>query len=194
MKGQPKPHREILNFLNCGARARIVERFWALVTVAGPDECWEWTGCRGGHGLYGQFTLASGQNRRAHRVAWAIANEREPGDLIVRHACDHPICCNPRHLEIGTPLDNSRDMTERGRWCQRSRRGVDNGASRLTVAQIGEIVAAFRRGEANVAIAARYPVGHALISRIRTGRSWQAEAAQFGWQPAATVVEERAAA
>jgi hypothetical protein len=29
-----------------------------------------------------------------------MANGREPGDLIVRHACDHPICCNLAILRL----------------------------------------------------------------------------------------------
>ncbi len=40
----------------------------------------------------------------------------ERGDpLVARHTCDEPCCVNPRHLIVGTPADNSHDMTERGR-------------------------------------------------------------------------------
>jgi hypothetical protein len=93
----------------------VIARFWSNVTRAGADECWDWTACRGGKGLYGQTSLGKGQIRRANRVAWTIANERDPGEFVVRHTCDRAICCNPAHLILGTHEDNMTDMVVRGR-------------------------------------------------------------------------------
>jgi hypothetical protein len=186
-------HKEILSHLNSERGPEIVERFWAKVRGGPAESCWDWQASVNTSG-YGRFKIVSWQVRHANRVAWTIANLRDPGDLIIRHTCDRPICCNPAHLIIGTTLDNSHDMMERGRFVQRDQRGENNGAARLTRDQIGEIVSAFRRGEDNTEIAARYPVGHALISRIRTARSWQAEAAEFGWGPAIAFAERKEAA
>lgn len=186
-------HREILSYLNSERGREIEERFWAKVKGGPAESCWDWQASLNTSG-YGRFKIASWQVRHANRVAWAIANRQEPGDLVVRHTCDRPICCNPAHLLIGTVADNSRDMVERGRSGGRDQQGVKNGAAQLTLAQVGEIVTAFRRGEQNVVIATRYPVGHSLISRIRTARSWQTEAAQFGWGPAIAFLERSEAA
>jgi hypothetical protein len=172
--------RLILPYLEGEGGAQIEARFWSHVERAGADECWNWSGSLR---RYGRFKIASYETRHANRVAWAIANRRDPGDLVIRHTCDRPACCNPQHLVIGTHQDNMNDKRERGRANSGPQDGERNNAARLTLAQIGEIVAAFRRGETNMAISYRFPVGHSLISRIRTGRSWQREAAQFGWAP-----------
>lgn len=163
-------------------RERIVARFWSLVDQRGSDECWPYRKACNGKG-YGRFKIASYQTAHANRVAWAIANGRDPGEMLVRHSCDNPPCCNPAHLLLGTHQQNAQDKVERGRCNPRPMNGENNANARLTVAQVGEIVGAFRRHENNTEIARRYPVGHALISRIRTGRSWCAEAAMFGWEP-----------
>lgn len=176
-------HKEIHPYLIGEPRERIIARFWSLVDRAGPDDCWLWRGSRKGNG-YGRFKVVSYQMAHANRVAWVIANGRDPGELLVRHSCDNPPCCNPAHLLLGTHADNMQDKVDRGRCVGRPQTGESNANAHLTIDQVGEIVQAFRRHEPNTHIARRYPVGHALISRIRTGRSWQREAARFGWEPA----------
>lgn len=96
------------------------EKFWAKVDVRGPDECWPWLRAKQGfgHGVVRVPTLS--RNVPAHRVAWWLANGRQPqSDMYVLHTCDNPPCCNPAHLYEGTPADNVRDIYERGRsWAQ----------------------------------------------------------------------------
>jgi hypothetical protein len=119
----------------------------------------------------------------AHRVAWTIANDAEPGSLLVRHRCDNPTCCNPAHLELGTHADNMRDKVERGRCRTGDQTGANNGNARLALGHIREIIEGFRRGESNRDIARRLPVGDDLVSRVRTGRAWLREATSLGWVP-----------
>lgn len=159
----------------------IAERFWSHVDRRGPDDCWDWRGTS--HLDYGRFKIVSFETRQSNRVAWAIANERDPGNLLVRHTCDRPQCCNPAYLLLGTVKDNSDDKIARGRHRSGRQDGEHNGAARLTNEQVGQIVQCFRDGLNNQQISRRFPVGDALISRIRVGRSWQKEAAAFGWQP-----------
>ena len=94
-----------------------VEKFWANVDVRGPDECWPWKRKtrNGGYGETRRHGSRDGRWYRAHRLAYEYANGEAPGDLLVRHDCDNPSCCNPRHLRLGTRVDNMRDMHERGR-------------------------------------------------------------------------------
>lgn len=63
--------------------------------------------------------------------------------MLIRHKCDHPYCCNIEHLEIGTPLDNIRDMINRGRDVyhdlKNKKYGIENGSHKLTEKQVKEI-------------------------------------------------------
>lgn len=95
----------------------IAERFWPKVTVAGPDDCWPYTGFldRG----YGQFWINDERrNLPAHRVAYGLTHPGFVGDLDhLCHTndltcrggptCGHRACCNPRHLEPVTRGANS---------------------------------------------------------------------------------------
>ena len=93
-----------------------IERFHAK--IAQGDGCWLWRGETNNQG-YGRFPIyRDGRRIRllSHRVAYLLAHGHEPTDnLVLRHTCDTPSCCNPGHLEIGTQADNMRDARERGR-------------------------------------------------------------------------------
>ncbi len=91
-----------------------VTRFWDENFKYNPENgCLEWTKGVGNTG-YGRTGLR-GCNFAAHRVAYYIYYMEDPGDLMVRHKCDNPRCCHPFHLELGTHLDNMRDMVLRHR-------------------------------------------------------------------------------
>lgn len=100
------------------ARRPLAERLWAKVDVRGPDDCWEWTGWRRPKG-YG--TIARGGDSSVngvvgtHVAAYVVTYGPVPEGSVVRHTCDNPPCCNPRHLRIGSSRDNMRDSIERRR-------------------------------------------------------------------------------
>jgi len=52
---------------------------------------------------------------QAHRASWVIYHGPIPNDLFVLHKCDVPACINPKHLFLGTQLDNMRDGFVKGR-------------------------------------------------------------------------------
>ena len=103
--------------------------------------------------------------------------------MMALHHCDNPKCCNPHHLYWGTASDNMQDRARRGRANTPNQAGANNGAAKLTEAQLAEIIEKFRRGLSNKQIASGLPVSHSLVSRIRTGRSWADQAAALGWEP-----------
>lgn len=120
-----------------------IDKFWSLVDVRGPDECWFWLGKHSkgrntteAHKAYGRIWFA-GANQRANRVAFYLAHGYWP--KIARHSCDAPPCCNERHILDGTQADNMRDAVARGRMrpipkcvagctLHRHARGKHNGA------------------------------------------------------------------
>ena len=110
-----------------------MKRFWGKVDIRGPDECWPWTAGRLKKG-YGRFRIGSRQ-MLSHRVAFSLSGRVLKDSTVVRHTCDNPPCCNPRHLIGGTHQDNSDDCVRRGRRPQ----GEKTAAATLTETAVLEI-------------------------------------------------------
>lgn len=93
-----------------------VSRLWSNV-IRYEDEtaCWPCIlGTGTGSNKYPRIHL-QGRMCLVHRVAYFIHYKQDPGDLFVLHECDNHVCCNPRHLKLGTAADNAKDMHLRGR-------------------------------------------------------------------------------
>lgn len=155
--------------------------FWSRVKRG--EGCWEWQAyTKRGYGS----TRAPKTRAQffAHRVAYYFATGDDPGDLVVCHSCDNPLCVNPAHLFLGTQADNMADMISKGRDRQGPSAGAANGNAKIGEADARGIIEAIMAGESNVAISQRYPVGHALVSRIRTGKAWRPLSSSMGYTPA----------
>lgn len=93
----------------------IRDRFWAKVDKRSDDECWNWTAnkLKRGYGLFYQTQPRA--TLYAHRFSWVLHFGPIPNKLQVCHRCDNPSCVNPKHLFVGTALDNIRDMDAKNR-------------------------------------------------------------------------------
>src|SRR5690606_412059 len=143
----------------------LEERFPARVQRRGDDECWPWLGPKK-RGGYGSMKWSDGRYHLAHRIAWALDHDYMPGsNMHVCHSCDNPSCCNPRHLWLGSPLDNVSDRDAKRRTSQ----GERHYAARLTV---DDVVAIRRSTETLTALARRFGVSISHIRNIRQETKW----------------------
>lgn len=77
------------------------------------DDCWEWNGAINSNG-YGIFYFR-GNSFGAHRFSATLAFGKMSPSIFACHRCDNPPCINPKHLFMGTHLDNVNDAVAKGR-------------------------------------------------------------------------------
>lgn len=123
------------------------------------------------NGRYG--TLGGRSERYAHRLAYA-AFHGKPGDKVVCHRCDNPLCCNPEHLFLGTQRDNLLDALSKGRMkAPVALSGEAHPNAKLTEAQVAEIKRRVLLGEAKTHISKDFGVSDVVIGRIARGTMWK---------------------
>ncbi len=126
--------------------------------------CWLWTGALTEDG-YGRFN-----DTRAHRLSWTLFRGARTPERIVCHRCDVPLCVNPEHLFVGTHADNVHDMCSKGRNRSSVGNGEQNGAAKLTGA---DIVAIRSMSGSATPIATLFDVTPEQINNIRSYRAWR---------------------
>ena len=105
--------------------------FWKKINVKTTNDCWEWNGSVNKDG-YGRPRF-QGELIYAHRLALTYATPNlDLTGKVVMHACDNTRCCNPKHLLIGTHVDNQADKYKKNRQAK----GEKNGQSLLNDVQV----------------------------------------------------------
>lgn len=99
-----------------------------------------------------------------------LGRKLEPGEQVL-HQCDNPACVNPRHLFLGNPLANMRDMVNKGR--NRPSRGEANGKSRFAEADIRKMRELYNGGWTVTEIARLFKTKHPVISMIVHKKRWK---------------------
>jgi hypothetical protein len=143
------------------------ERLWRHIDRRGPDECWPWKGKRTrGYGI----TAIGRHGLLAHRVVWETVYGPIPQGLCVCHRCDHPECCNPKHLWLGTHDENMTDMSVKGRTSRQ--RGESNASHKLTEPQVVELRRKQKAGESYASLAVQFGISETTVWEIAGRRTW----------------------
>jgi hypothetical protein len=148
---------------HCSVKCYKNIHFWSLIEKT--NYCWIWRGYRnkGGYGSNGIILT--------HRKMWKITYGEIPPKMFVLHRCDNRSCVNPKHLFLGTQVDNMKDMVEKGR----STKGRSHKASncKLKEKDIIEIKLLYSKGHTQQEISVLYSVSQTNISRIIIGKTWK---------------------
>lgn len=119
MKLQGAERQDVLDAMERRGRkspygSSVMERLVTRIEVRGDDECWP---CGAAHTQMGHasFHMVGYGTVYAHQLTYILEYGPIPEGMIVRHTCDNPPCCNPKHLVLGSLSDNQRDAVERGR-------------------------------------------------------------------------------
>lgn len=160
------------------APQRFSQRLFEKIEVRSEDECWPWLGARQRHG-YGTIARRSVEGVRgtvlAHRAVYEACVGTIGDGLVVMHACDHPWCCNPGHLQTGHQWENVAAMVKRGRSASGARAGQAGERSHravLTRHQVREIRVRSRRGETQAALSRDFGVDQTTVSGIVLRKTW----------------------
>lgn len=156
---------------------QTLDSFWSKVRRGGANQCWPWLGSVSVYG-YGRLRW-NYKTVHAHRVAaWAAGmadmvgpSHYRKGSGFVLHICDNKVCCNPRHLFVGSLLDNSHDARSKGRLTPRH--GVLNTQAKLTPRQVRAIRHAVEKGATHAATARKFKVSPTQVTRIVNYQRWR---------------------
>jgi hypothetical protein len=131
--------------------------------------CWLWLSGINNKG-YG-IREVGGRRKLAHRISYEMFCGEIPDGLCVLHRCDTPLCINPRHLLLGTKLENTRDMDAKGRRVNTPQLGSKHGMAKLTEADVIAIRNDPRMPQS--LIAKDYGVTKEMIYNIKKRRNWK---------------------
>lgn len=151
----------------------LERRFWDKVQRRGEDECWPWIGSRDKRSGYGRLFTWTAKGTRtfrlAHRIAYALKHRAVPANKLVMHSCDNKWCCNPKHLSVGTDLDNSRDASVKGRMHP----GERTFGAILTEAKVRHIRSLAESGLGSNAIGRKLGVHRRTVADVVNGKTWR---------------------
>jgi hypothetical protein len=146
-----------------------IKRLASRIERRGPDDCWPWTGSVS-HNGYGRM-YACGRSHNATRLLWSLVHGDIPQGFLICHHCDNPSCMNLRHLYLGTPADNMRDRTARGRT--KGPKGERNHSAKLTEDDVRLMRQMRNKGASLTEIMQRFNITACPASMAYRGLTWR---------------------
>ncbi len=154
-----------------------VEAVWRKIQKRRWNQCWPWTGYLSSG--YGRLDIEGIEGVYAHRAAYLSTHPgsielKDDGtkDQCVLHRCDNPCCCNPRHLFLGSHVENIADKVSKGRQ-KKWGGGIGSPRAKLSAKQVRDIRTKKKDGVTKRALAALHRVSEATISGVCYGRHYQ---------------------
>ena len=127
--------------------------------------CWNWGGATTrGYGIIDW----QGFDSYVHRAAYSVWIGPIPDNMLVRHKCDNRKCINPKHLEVGTHLDNMQDMRDR----RRSQIGERNTQSKLTEESVITMRKLYGAGTSQSTLGKMFGVSQTVAGKAVRGITW----------------------
>jgi hypothetical protein len=159
------------NCLECSTKCKILNRYKVI------DECWQWQGKINESG-YGALNIREEGIKTdvlVHREIFKIFKGEIPEGMLVCHTCDNPSCCNPEHLWLGTPKDNTQDMLKKNRGRHRllTSEKRAHAAGKITEDQVREIRELYKNGSSQKELQEKFKLSQSQISGIITYRFWK---------------------
>lgn len=89
--------------------------------------------------------------------------------MYVCHHCDNRLCCNPAHLFLGTPRQNTQDMLAKGR----ESRGSSHPGALLHERDVAAIRRCVRAGAPLHELARTLGVNYSTVRAAAFGQNWK---------------------
>jgi hypothetical protein len=170
-KLNPRPMGEPLAF----PEPQKWQKYIAARSAPNGNGCWMWKLGIKTNG-YGSITVRHGktnQTYHAHRVSYAAYCGDIPAGAIIMHTCDVRACVNPKHLQIGTMSDNSKDAYRKKRLTTpRSAFGEDHKNAKLTWSAVREIRSRVAAGEEQKSVGRDMGCSPGNVWKIVHGYAW----------------------
>lgn len=147
-----------------------IDRFFEKIDMEPTSGCWLWNGARTPRG-YGTLKV-KGKSWGAHRWSARFISGLDITDKYVCHKCDNPICVNPDHLFVGSPLENTQDCKDKRRLShgttgpKKPRKGITHPRAKLTDEDVKAIRTDTRPTRE---LSEEFGVTKTHIKRIRSG-------------------------
>lgn len=116
---------------------RVYDLAWIKSNVTIDNNgCWNWNKAlqNAGYGTFGILINGKNKTHTTHRYVYQIVHRKKlKRSVLVRHKCHNRRCCNPKHLEEGSYLDNWYDSESTHRQAFANKRALKQKAKNATL-------------------------------------------------------------